>query len=89
MKVGFSTVAGTSRESFVFHNPSANIYRKLLLDDGRIVGVGGRHRPGRVRAGPGSCAGDDPSQDGRPRWRQMLHGERINYGMLAYESAGR
>lgn len=24
-----------------------------------------------------------------PRWRQMLHGERINYGMLAYESAGR
>ncbi len=24
-----------------------------------------------------------------PRRRQMLHGDRINYGMLAYESAGR
>ena len=23
------------------------------------------------------------------RWRHMLHGERINYGMLAYESAKR
>ena len=23
------------------------------------------------------------------RWRQMLHGERINYGMLAYEGARR
>ncbi len=23
------------------------------------------------------------------RWRQMLHGEGINYGMLAYEGAGR
>ncbi len=24
-----------------------------------------------------------------PRWRHMLHGERTNYGMLAYESAKR
>jgi len=24
-----------------------------------------------------------------PRWRQMLHGKRINYGMLAFESAAR
>ncbi len=23
------------------------------------------------------------------RWEHMLHGERINYGMLAYESAKR
>ncbi len=23
------------------------------------------------------------------RWRQILHGERINYGMLAYEGIGR
>jgi hypothetical protein len=23
------------------------------------------------------------------RWRHMLHGERINYGMLAFESAKR
>ncbi len=23
------------------------------------------------------------------RWRQVLHGERINYGMLAYEGTGR
>jgi len=22
-------------------------------------------------------------------WRKMLHGERINYGMLAYEGTGR
>ena len=53
------------RERFVYHNPSANIYRELLLHDGRIVGAVG------------------------PRWRQMLHGGRIDYGMLAHESAGR
>ncbi len=26
---------------------------------------------------------------GISRWRQMLHDERINYGMLAYESVRR
>jgi len=75
-------------EPIVFHNPSANVYRKLLLEDGRIVGavVIGRAEHvqdlGVVQAM--IRRGTDVS-----RWRHMLHGERINYGMLAFESAKR
>ncbi len=73
-------------ESIVFHNPQTNIYRKLLLDGGRIVGavVIGRAEHiqdlGVVQAM--IRRGTDVS-----RWKHMLGGERINYGMLAYESA--
>ena len=75
-------------EPIVFHNPCANVYRKLLLEDGRIVGavVIGRAEHvqdlGVVQAM--IRRGTDVS-----RWRHMLRGERINYGMLGFESAKR
>jgi nitrite reductase (NADH) large subunit len=72
-------------EPIVFHNPAANIYRKLLLDGNRIVGavVIGRAEhiqdlgvvQAMIRRKTDIC-----------QWKHMLNGERINYGMLAYET---
>jgi len=72
-------------EPITFQNPSANTYRKLLLEHGRIVGA--------VVIGSAQHVQDlgvvqamirrhtDVSQ-----WRRHLAAERINYGMLAYET---
>ena len=66
----------------------ANIHRKLLLDDGRIVGAVVIGRTEHVQD-LGVVQSMIRRQRDVSRCRQMLHGERINYGMLAYEGAGR
>ena len=79
---------GHLQEPIVFHNSSANIYRKLLLDDGRIVGAVVIGRAEHVQD-LGVVQAMIRRKTDVSRWRQMLHGERINYGMLAYESVRR
>jgi NAD(P)H-nitrite reductase large subunit len=73
-------------EPIVFHNPSANVYRKLLLEDGRIVGAVVIGRAEHVQD-LGVVQAMIRRRTDVSRWRHMLHGERINYGMLAFESA--
>jgi nitrite reductase (NADH) large subunit len=69
-------------EPIVFENASANAYRKLLLDGGRILGaiVTGRAEHvqdlGVVQAMIRRRTNVSP-------WKRHLYGERINYGMLA------
>jgi NAD(P)H-nitrite reductase large subunit len=72
-------------EPIVFRNDAANTYRKLLLEDGRIVGA--------VVIGRGSHVQDlgvvqamIRRRTDVSRWRHLMEGERINYGMLAYET---
>ncbi len=72
-------------EPIVFHNPSANVYRKLLLDGGRIVGAVVIGRSEHVQD-LGVVQAMIRRKTDVSRWNQMLHGERINYGMIAYES---
>ncbi|MCH8813811.1 MAG: NAD(P)/FAD-dependent oxidoreductase [Chloroflexi bacterium] len=72
-------------ESIVFHNPSANVYRKLLLDDGRIVGAVVIGRSEHIQD-LGVVQAMIRRKTDVTRWNHMLHGERINYGMIAYES---
>ena len=72
-------------ESIVFHNPSANVYRKLLLDGGRIVGAVVIGRSEHVQD-LGVVQAMIRRKTDVSRWRHMLHGDRINYGMIAYES---
>lgn len=72
-------------EPVVFQNPSANTYRKLLLDGGRIVGavvIGNAQHVQDL----GVVQAMIRRKTDISRWRHMLAGERINYGMLAYES---
>jgi len=78
-------------EPIVFHNPAANIYRKLLLED--PDGRGGRVIRGAVVIGRADHVQDlgvvqamIRRRTDVSRWRHLLHGERINYGMLAYET---
>jgi nitrite reductase (NADH) large subunit len=73
-------------EPIVFHNPAANSYRKLLLEDGRII-------RGAVVIGRADHVQDlgvvqamIRRRTDISRWRHLLEGERINYGMLAYET---
>lgn len=75
-------------EPIVFHNPNANVYRKLLLDGGRIVGAVVIGRAEHVQD-LGVVQAMIRRRTDVSRWKHMLHGERINYGMLAYESAKR
>ncbi len=75
-------------ELIVFHNPGANIYRKLLLDGGRIVRTVVIGRAEHVQD-LGVVQAMIRRKTDVSRWRHMLHGERINYGMLAYGSAKR
>ena len=75
-------------EPIVFHNPSANVYRKLLLEDGRIVGAVVIGRAEHVQD-LGVVQAMIRRRTDVSRWRHMLRGERINYGMLAFESARR
>jgi len=75
-------------EPIVFHNPGANVYRKLLLEDGRIVGAVVIGRAEHVQD-LGVVQAMIRRRTDVSRWRHMLHGERINYGMLAFESVRR
>lgn len=75
-------------EEIVFHNPQANVYRKLLLDDGRIVGAVVIGRAEHVQD-LGVLQAMIRRRTDISRWKQMLRGERINYGMIAYESVKR
>ncbi len=73
-------------EPIVFHNPAANVYRKLLLDGGRIVGAVVIGRAEHVQD-LGVVQAMIRRKTDISRWKHMLHGERVNYGMMAYETA--
>ena len=75
-------------ETIVFRNESANIYRKLLLDDGRVVGAVVIGRADHVQD-LGVVQAMIRRRTDVSRWRHLLRGERINYGMLAYQLAAR
>ncbi len=77
-----------SWEPIVFHNPQTNVYRKLLLDGGRIVGAVVIGRAEHIQD-LGVVQAMIRRRTDVSRWKHMLGGERINYGMLAYESAKR
>jgi nitrite reductase (NADH) large subunit len=72
-------------EPIVFHNPPANIYRKLLLDGNRIVGAVVIGRAEHIQD-LGVVQAMIRRKTDISRWKHMLHGERINYGMVAYET---
>ena len=72
-------------EPIVFHNAAANIYRKLLLDGNRIVGAVVIGRAEHIQD-LGVVQAMIRRKTDISRWKHMLHGERINYGMLAYET---
>lgn len=72
-------------EPVVFHNPAANIYRKLLLDGGRIMGAVVIGRAEHVQE-LGVVQAMIRRRTDVSRWKHLLRGERINYGMLAYET---
>ena len=72
-------------EPVVFHNQAANIYRKLLLDNGRIVGAVVIGRAEHIQD-LGVVQAMIRRKTDVSRWKHMLQGERINYGMLAYET---
>jgi len=75
-------------EPIVFHNPAANIYRKLLLDGNRIVGAVVIGRAEHIQD-LGVVQAMIRRQTDISKWKHMLGGERINYGMLAYETIKR
>jgi NADPH-dependent 2,4-dienoyl-CoA reductase/sulfur reductase-like enzyme len=75
-------------EPVVFHNPGAGVYRKLLLDGGRIAGAVVIGRAEHVQD-LGVVQAMIRRRTDVSRWRHMLGGERISYAMLAYESARR
>ncbi|HEV8574011.1 MAG TPA: FAD-dependent oxidoreductase, partial [Dehalococcoidia bacterium] len=70
-------------EPIVFHNAAANIYRKLLLDGNRIVGAVVIGRAEHIQD-LGVVQAMIRRKTDISRWKNMLAGERINYGMLAY-----
>ena len=72
-------------EPVVFHNPAANIYRKLLLDGNRIVGAVVIGRAEHIQD-LGVVQAMIRRKTDISQWKHMLQGERINYGMLAYET---
>ncbi len=76
------------REEIVFHNPQANVYRKLLLQDSRITGAVVIGQAEHVQD-LGVVQAMIRRRTDVSRWKHMMHGERINYGMLAYETAKR
>ena len=73
-------------EPIVFQNQAANTYRKLLLDGDRIVGAVVIGRAEHVQD-LGVVQAMIRRKTDISRWKHMLHGERINYGMMAYETA--
>ena len=72
-------------EPIVFHNAAANIYRKLLLDGNRIVGAVVIGRAEHIQD-LGVVQAMIRRKTDISQWKHMLQGERINYGMLAYET---
>ena len=76
------------QEPVILHSPSIDAYRKLLLEDGRIVGAVVIGRPEHVQD-LGVVQAMIRHRTDVSLWRYVLNGERINYGMLAYESAKR
>ena len=72
-------------EPIVFHNPHTNVYRKLLLDGGRIVGAVVIGHAEHVQD-LGVVQAMIRRRTDVTRWKHMLRGERVNYGMLAYET---
>src|SRR5207247_1765867 len=75
-------------EPIVFHNAAANIYRKLLLDANRIVGAVVIGRAEHIQD-LGVVQAMIRRKTDISKWKHMLGGERINYGMLAYETIKR
>ena len=75
-------------EPIVFHNAAANIYRKLLLDGNRIVGAVVIGRAEHIQD-LGVVQAMIRRKTDISQWKHMLQGERINYGMLAYETIKR
>ena len=75
-------------EAIIFHNPAANIYRKLLLDGNRIVGAVVIGRAEHIQD-LGVVQAMIRRRTDISKWKHMLGGERINYGMLAYETIKR
>ncbi len=75
-------------EEIVFHNPHTSVYRKLLLDGGRIMGAVVIGRAEHIQD-LGVVQAMIRRRTDVSRWKHMLQGERINYGMLAFESAKR
>ena len=71
-----------------FHNAAANIYRKLLLDANRIVGAVVIGRAEHIQD-LGVVQAMIRRKTDISKWKHMLGGERINYGMLAYETIKR
>ncbi len=72
-------------EPVVFHNPAANTYRKLLLEDGHIVGAVVIGRAEHIQD-LGVVQAMIRRKTDISRFQHLLRGERINYGMLAYET---
>ena len=75
-------------EPIVFHNPAANIYRKLLLQGNHIVGAVVIGRAEHIQD-LGVVQAMIRRKTDISKWKHMLQGERINYGMLAYETIKR
>jgi NAD(P)H-nitrite reductase large subunit len=72
-------------EPIVFHNAAANIYRKLLLDGNRVVGAVVIGRAEHIQD-LGVVQAMIRRRTDISKWKHVLGGERINYGMLAYET---
>jgi nitrite reductase (NADH) large subunit len=72
-------------EPIVFHNPAANIYRKLLLEGDCIVGAVVIGRAEHIQD-LGVVQAMIRRKTDISKWKHMLGGERMNYGMLAYET---
>jgi nitrite reductase (NADH) large subunit len=73
------------QESIVFQNKAANTYRKILLDGNRIAGAVVIGRAGHVQD-LGVVQAMIRRKTDVGRWRHLMQGERINYGMLAFET---
>ena len=72
-------------EPIVFHNAAANVYRKLLLDGNHCVGAVVIGRAEHIQD-LGVVQAMIRRKTDISQWKHMLHSERINYGMLAYET---
>ena len=74
-----------SWEPIVFQNEAANTYRKILMDDDHIVGAVVIGRADHVQD-LGVVQAMIRRRTDVSRWKHLMRGERINYGMLAYET---
>ena len=73
-------------EPMVFHNPVINVYRKILLNgQGHIVGAVVIGRALDVQD-LGVVQAMIRRRSDVSRWKHMLSAEKVNYGMMAYET---